>query len=321
VQTTGFEIDDKGRFQKADTDACLERWRAGGGPFWIDAQDADPQEQDKLLSDLGIEPEVASNFLQSGHASRVVPLANVVFFEFPLHVAGEPPQVKSIAVVCLERLVVTLCTDPVPQTLWAGENMVAQLPVQDPSVSAIVCTLLVAQSIQIRRASLGLRNRVFRLAEDMDRDPEGVKIADVLDLKHEVTNLDAIVDERLAIMENIGHIRKEVLDLVRLADEFRLATGNTESTARRVDRLGRRVTDLQIRYDLNQQDKTNRKLGRLTVISAIFLPLTLLAGIYGMNFDVMPELHFRYGYFLALGSMILIGAALYWWFRSRGWME
>ena len=53
-------------------------------------------------------------------------------------------------------------------------------------------------------------------------------------------------------------------------------------------------------------------LGLLTVLSAIFMPLTLIAGIYGMNFDVMPELHWRYGYFVVLGTMAVIAGGLWW---------
>ncbi len=55
-------------------------------------------------------------------------------------------------------------------------------------------------------------------------------------------------------------------------------------------RLDDRVKDLHSQFALAVQEKTNRRLALLTVISAIFLPLTLLAGIYGMNFAHMPEL-------------------------------
>jgi hypothetical protein len=48
----------------------------------------------------------------------------------------------------------------------------------------------------------------------------------------------------------------------------------------------------------------------LTVLSAVFLPLTLVAGIYGMNFEHMPELDERYAYFFVLGFMLFIGAGM-----------
>jgi magnesium transporter len=58
----------------------------------------------------------------------------------------------------------------------------------------------------------------------------------------------------------------------------------------------------------------------LTVIAAIFIPLTFIAGIYGMNFSHMPELTWRYGYPAVLGIMLLIAGAMIVVFRRRRWL-
>jgi magnesium transporter len=58
----------------------------------------------------------------------------------------------------------------------------------------------------------------------------------------------------------------------------------------------------------------------LTVLSGILLPLTLVTGIYGMNFENMPELKSRHGYFLTLGGLALLGLALFLLFRGLGWV-
>ena len=63
--------------------------------------------------------------------------------------------------------------------------------------------------------------------------------------------------------------------------------------------------------------RTNRVVQTLTVLSAIFFPLTLITGIYGMNFENMPELHTRYGYYFALGLLIALGGGLTWYFKRR----
>jgi magnesium transporter len=65
--------------------------------------------------------------------------------------------------------------------------------------------------------------------------------------------------------------------------------------------------------------RTNEIVRVLTVLSAIFLPLTLIAGIYGMNFEYIPELHSHYGYFFTLGGMALLTALLLLWFRWKKW--
>ncbi len=66
--------------------------------------------------------------------------------------------------------------------------------------------------------------------------------------------------------------------------------------------------------------KMNEVMKVLTLSSTIMLPLTFIAGLYGMNFDVMPELHWRYGYFVAIGTMLLTAVGLVAFFRRRRWL-
>ena len=67
-------------------------------------------------------------------------------------------------------------------------------------------------------------------------------------------------------------------------------------------------------------NKTNEIMKVLTQISTVMLPLTFIAGIYGMNFDIMPELRWVYGYPFAVGLMVITAAGLLIWFRRRHWL-
>ena len=70
--------------------------------------------------------------------------------------------------------------------------------------------------------------------------------------------------------------------------------------------------------------KTNNKLNEimriLTVFSVIFIPLTFIAGVYGTNFDIIPELHFKYGYFMMLGFMLVIAVLMIILFKRKKWL-
>jgi magnesium transporter len=66
--------------------------------------------------------------------------------------------------------------------------------------------------------------------------------------------------------------------------------------------------------------RLNEVMRTLTIVATVFIPLTFVAGVYGMNFDVMPELHWRWGYPAFWIAMIVLAVVLLAWFRRRGWL-
>lgn len=81
------------------------------------------------------------------------------------------------------------------------------------------------------------------------------------------------------------------------------------------------TSDIRDSYISINSNRMNKIMKTLTVITTIFMPLTFIAGIYGMNFEVMPELTWRYGYFAVLVVMLSVGAGMFFWFKSKGWFD
>ena len=67
-------------------------------------------------------------------------------------------------------------------------------------------------------------------------------------------------------------------------------------------------------------NRTNEVMKVLTIMASIFIPLTFIAGVYGMNFEFMPELHHRLAYPILLTVMIVTAAGMLWFFQRRGWI-
>ena len=76
---------------------------------------------------------------------------------------------------------------------------------------------------------------------------------------------------------------------------------------------------LNVYISLSSQ-RTNEVVRVLTLFSVFFMPLTFIAGVYGMNFDIMPELRWTYGYLYSVLFMILVTVFIYVWFRRKGWL-
>lgn len=80
------------------------------------------------------------------------------------------------------------------------------------------------------------------------------------------------------------------------------------------------VSDLMQTHLAAASNKLNEVMKVLTMISTIILPLTLIAGVYGMNFENMPETKWQYGYYLALGMMLITGIGTLGIFRWKHWI-
>ena len=74
-------------------------------------------------------------------------------------------------------------------------------------------------------------------------------------------------------------------------------------------------------YYAAQGQRMNEIMKVLTIVSSIFIPLTFIAGVYGMNFKNLPELTWKNGYFICLGVMLLTAACLFAYFVSKGWIN
>lgn len=145
---------------------------------------------------------------------------------------------------------------------------------------------------------------------------------------------ELILDKNVTDQEKITQLHNEWIRLRQIILPFRTAfnqlviaedTSITDPTLHYFkdlkDHLQQLTNELQMQQDLinsvvnqnmtNLSYNTNEVMRKLTVIATIFIPLTFIAGVYGMNFDNMPELHWEYGYLFAWAVMIITAILMY----------
>ncbi|HUF04208.1 MAG TPA: magnesium/cobalt transporter CorA [Aridibacter sp.] len=144
-------------------------------------------------------------------------------------------------------------------------------------------------------------------------------LEEIMDLRRSVARLKRISTRQLEVLYRISHgefpqIPENVLPFYRdVHDHLLRITDLAESYRDLVSGL------FEIHFSVTA-NKTNDVIKVLAIISVTILPLTLLTGIYGMNFDNMPLLHWRWGYWIAMGIMLFVFGSLMIYFWRKGWL-
>lgn len=139
---------------------------------------------------------------------------------------------------------------------------------------------------QLKREILKVRRAIFPLREIISRI---TKDDHPLIYKRTITYYRDIYDHLIQVSENIDIYREMIWSLMDM-------------------------------YMTTISNKMNEVMKVLTIISSIFIPLSFLAGLYGMNFEYIPELKYRYGYFVLIGAMFIIFIGLLFYFKKRKWL-
>jgi magnesium transporter len=287
--------------------------------YWVDFESPD-QEEIKLLSDhFKFHPLAIEDCLENLERPKVDYYDTYTFFIFqalgedsldPLEidlfvgqnyiVTFHKPKLKEIDSVC-EKVInnETIRTQ--------GPTYLAYLildKIVDRYFPAVYHIEDYLSEIDVRsggRRFLNLIDQVFDLR------------ADLLKLGHIVTS----TRELLYRMLNSNHLKDFQNNKRHLNDiyDHLLQLSDTIESSREITK------DIRDSYLSINSHRMNKIMTILTIISSIFIPLTFIVGIYGMNFDYMPELRWRYGYFLILGIMAFIGISMLLWFKLKGWFD
>jgi magnesium transporter len=145
-------------------------------------------------------------------------------------------------------------------------------------------------------------------------------IEELYEIRSRLLNLNRVVLPMRELIYRILNSEREVISkderfYFRDIDDHLLKQSEIIESNREI------TADLRDSYISLNSNRMNTIMKTLTVISSIFIPLTFIVGIYGMNFDYMPELTYRWGYFTVWGIMLGIGSGMLIGFKMKGWFK
>jgi magnesium/cobalt transport protein CorA len=228
-----------------------------------------------------------------------------------------PLETRSIALFVFDRLLVTVRA-PDNVSVAAVQQKLRGMKARVPDCALGLAHLILDTMV----------DRYLGVREFLDRH--------ITALQDELLGTDSGKDNWRALLEGRRVVRRiEALsqDQLEALDAWRRGTAlewnvsinvNMRDLAEHVSRVGSHAGDLERDIEAAVQlhfatlsQRANEIMQIFTVAAVVFMPLTLLTGIWGMNFKNMPELDWKYGYFIALGLLVTVGVGTYIWFRRR----
>ncbi len=290
-------------------------WAGQTTGVWVDAQDISPDELQRLQAAFPLNTFALEDVMEHGHWSRAeqYPEHTFVTVRSFAHPAEEDEFTERISVFGFPDAALTLSTSGTAalRNVWA---MVGRENVNLPA--EVVYELLDHTADTFFILADALETRTDALEERVFRDLRDNPVPDIFEVKHLLSQGRRLASDAREAAATLGRYANDTpADLVRYRD----AQDSFNRASSRLDGLRDFLTSLLDLHLNLQNQRMNEVMRTLTAVSVIFLPLTFLAGVWGMNFRAMPELQWPLGYALAWGSFLLIGGWLALYFKRRGW--
>ncbi|MFC9707518.1 magnesium/cobalt transporter CorA [Paenibacillus sp. NPDC056933] len=161
--------------------------------------------------------------------------------------------------------------------------------------------------------------RIEKLEEDILMHTKKSHLNEIIGLRSEILWLKKVLGPQ---KEVINTLNKKDLRLIDdqlqkyFSDIYENAVKISETFETYRDLMG----NLREAYQSSIANRANEIMRVFTAITTVFMPLTVITGIYGMNFDNMPELHWKYSYFVVIGLMVTLGLSMFFIFRKKDWV-
>jgi magnesium transporter len=298
---------------------------SGEGVVWVHLHQCDEQEYTSILKDIfNFHPLAIEDTLSTGYQPPKVDDFDDYLFVIvhAIETNGETEDLTTEELNCFlgRNYLVTashsLHVTPVDE-VW--QRVLRDNRILERGADFLLHTILDAVVDEFLPFLDRIDDEVDRLEDQIILDPRPPALRRILELKHSILSLRRVASPQREVMMRLSR------------SEFALLSQQSQIYFRDVYDHLVRITDLSegVRdvvsgtldtYLTVSSNRMNEIMKTLTIVSTIFMPLTFVTGLYGMNFEFMPELHWRYGYLMVWVIAFLLIVGMLWLFRRRKWL-
>ncbi len=290
--------------------------------IWIDIESVSNDNDGELLLEFGIHPLAIQDALRPRHPPKIERFEDFLFILFrglDADTSGIDFGVIQVSLFVGDRFLISRHIGRSISANWLFEQLKNEPHLMSEGTGSLAIRLSNRLARRYVELLLGLEPRLDEIEDEMFQRPDDSLLAELTQYKSRLRNINRIAKYHEQIVARLQREKDSLFD-ESLEHEIVDLYEQVERTQSLANLYYQIATDLTDGYLGMSSHQLNRVMQILTIITVIFVPLTFLAGIYGMNFQNMPELSTRSGYFVVIAVMFVIAIIQLFFFRKRRWI-
>lgn len=291
------------------------------GERWIDIDRADPDELRKFLEELNLHPLQITRCIDSVSSPGVITFGMTSLMEYPTAFETGSDEPGYLSILINETNLVTIRHGKTPELDNFFNDLKTEKNALIDHLPQIVYLILDRFADLNIDAQTRIRDQINEMSRNLADNPKSFSARDLSQIRWDLDKLISLIENQLYCVSGLNASDNKVLQESHRKAYMQDLVSEAEIAQRGVYRLETRLNALYNDFQLAGSDLVEKRLRFLTIVSAITLPLGLIAGLLGMNVGGVPGLNFKLGFQIVVGIMVIIVVLQYWYFKKRGWFD
>jgi len=322
--TAFVRLADNNTKQLESMDALADAWAQDDATVWVDLEEPTPDELSRLGRVVGANEAALEDCLHGEQHPRIDEYEDHIFMVLYGAIGPEPNarfDPRKLAVFCGKRFLATVHREPV-RTIRTLRERCNRHPTQvlANGVDALLHHIIDMMVDNFVDMADNYETRLEELEErSLSQAVDESILEDMMDLRREILGLRRVA---AAQRELLTPLAEGEFDYVseRLGQHFSHVRDHLIKVVELIDAQRERLAGVRDNYHTALAVRTNGVMKTLTGFAAVLLPISVVAGIYGMNLRVWPSPGHPWGFWIVLAAMAAMGGGFLLYFKRRGWL-
>jgi magnesium transporter len=277
---------------------------------WIDIENPNKNDLEKITNQYHLNYYLIKDSLERGHLPKYEKTYKIDFFIFRAYTSNVSLNIDEIGEMS-NKIAFFILEDTLFTIHRAHFNFLKNHEEKNFKIQELFLRIVGSMMETFNQPTQDLSSKITDIEKTIFlKDHRQVLLEELYFIKSQSRILRKVLHITQNVIEQVAEKYHQSYQYQDIKDQLlNLLTINEESVEN--------ANQLMTTYLSISDQKNNEVVRLLTIFSAFFLPLTFIAGVYGMNFDLMPELKWKYGYMFTLILMFLVVVVIYIWFRRK----